>query len=114
MYPRAAYLSLYLIWVSSLGLWSSPASAAQEVTLAISASTMEAALREFSKQTGLDVVFRKEDVGGMRNKAVHGRYSRESALKRLIGKNHLCVHFAEDQTWVTVDLCGRDEGGVEP
>src|SRR4051812_10383786 len=81
------------------GAMGARVSAAGLVSLHIAAQPLDRALNEFAQQTGLQVVFRADQVGGERtSKPLTGKFEAEEALKLLLADSGLQYSYVSTNT----------------
>jgi iron complex outermembrane receptor protein len=69
-------------------------------TFAIPAQDLSAGLMAFAKQTGIQVVFKSEDLAGLKTGGLLGEMSAEEGLRRLLEPAGLSFRFATDTSVV--------------
>ncbi len=81
---------------------------------AIPAQNLAAALMDFSKQTGIQVVFKSHDLAGLKTGGLFGDMTAEDGLRRLIGSTGLSFRFANDSSVVVSGAAatGQAEGSA--
>jgi len=78
-----------------------PEKPAIKITFAIKAQPLKAALLDFSKQSGIQLIYVAGDDDGVLSPAVNGNYRIEQALQRLLLNSGFDYQFSEENT-VTV------------
>jgi iron complex outermembrane recepter protein len=88
---------------------------AADVTVEIKAQPLKEALREFGTQTGVQVMYRSEEVStaGVTAPAVSGRLSAEEALTRLLSQSRFRYEFVNPTTVRIWDPDERDTTRIE-
>ena len=69
------------------------ASGSQTRNYHISAQALDAALQEFASQAGLQLLFSKSDVAGLKTSGLQGNYSTDQALQRLLAGSGLIFEY---------------------
>jgi outer membrane receptor protein involved in Fe transport len=72
---------------------ASAASGAQTRAYHINAQALDTALQEFATQAGLQLLFSKSDVAGLRTPGLEGSFSTEEALQRLLNGSGLIFEY---------------------
>ena len=92
-----------------------PQPAGRRWSFAIPAQGLSDALLAFSRETGIQVIFRPDDVKGFETKGLEGEASAEEGLRRLIGGTGLSVDMISETSAVIVaaDPDGEAEDGAE-
>ncbi len=95
---RVALASSVLVGLGCLTVQAAeaqPAPAASDQTRAyhVGAQSLDTALQEFATQSGLQLLFSKSDVAGLKTDGLEGNFSAEQALQRLLQGSGLNFEF---------------------
>ncbi|MCF4993438.1 TonB-dependent siderophore receptor, partial [Pseudomonas gessardii] len=83
-----------------LSQWSLAESA--PVDFDIPAASLEKSLNAVARQSSAQILFASEITAGKSAPALHGRYTLQEALERLLGKSGLTVQARDEQTFLVV------------
>src|SRR5947208_1917858 len=72
-------------------LLTGPAFADTEHAVDIAAGDLATALQKLAQQAGIELIYSVDQVRGLRTEGVHGRYSTETALQKLLAGTNLRV-----------------------
>lgn len=103
--------SRFLCWiaVASLSLALSPGAAfAQPRVIDIPAEDLKSALNAYISQSGVELVYKADDVAGLKSQPVRGSYTPEEALARLLEGTNLAAQRGPSGAFVVVRLAGMD------
>jgi len=107
--------------VSALALsasaWAQPADAAMDVNVAatdydIPAQPLSSALLRFAEQSGLQLLFSRDDVAGLTSRPVSGRLTPDAALAQLLPPGSPRIEIVGDRIMRTDLPVGRSAGDV--
>lgn len=71
---------------------------AEAMELRISAQPLDQALQEFSRQTGMQVIFFSSLTSGIQSQGVTGKYTVATALEKLLAGSGLSFHLINART----------------
>lgn len=90
-----------------------PASAARQWTFDIGSQSLAGALLAYSEVTGIQVVFRSEDLAGLTSPGLSGDMSAEDGLRRLLAPAGLYYDFSsESSVVVSASASGASDAGA--
>ena len=89
MTTAIANLKIAILLLASLCLYA--CGVREEVEVDIPAGMASQTLKEFAKQTQVEIIFNAVDIKGIRTKAVAGRMAPEEAIKSMLSGTALSV-----------------------
>ena len=95
-----------------LTLLNAPAFA-QSRTLEIPATDLRSALNAFIQQAGVELVYKADDLTGLRSRAVSGELTAQEALARLLQGTNLTAQRGDSGAFVVFRLSGREMPALE-
>lgn len=103
--------SRFLRWiaVASISLAALPGAAfAQVRALDIPAADLKSALNDYISQSGVELVYKADDVNGLQSQPVRGSFTAQEALARLLQGTNLAAQRGASGAFVVVRLSDRD------
>jgi iron complex outermembrane receptor protein len=76
-------------------------------SVSIRAQSMDAALRDLARQTGIELLFDRDLVRGLQSRGAQGRMTIDAALRRVLDGSGLTVRRAASGAWV-IERAGAD------
>jgi len=102
------------IAVASISLAILPETAfAQARAIDIPAADLKSALDAFISQSGVELVYKADDVNGLKSQPVQGRFTPQEALARLLQGTNLTAQRGDSGAFVVVRLAGMDAPAAE-
>lgn len=99
-------LTLIFALLSAASCLAEGAAPAQRIGFDIAAQPLGDALQAYAKATGLSVFFDAQVTAGRTSVAVHGEFTPQEALRRLLEGSGLAPRFAADTTLTLVEDAG--------
>lgn len=102
-------VSAVAIWLCAMGLsQANPAAASIRKDINVPPQELSGALKQFSKASGLHVIFISEDLAARESPGAVGQFTAEEALKQLLRGTGLTYRYLDDST-VTILPGASDE-----
>lgn len=99
-----------VIWLSAADASNAQNTSQVREFIDIPPQTLASALRELTKERGLQIVYRSEVVGEIRTAGAMGDLTADDAVGQLLNGTGLTYHYLDDNT-ITVVAVARDEQG---
>jgi len=104
----SCFLAICLAWTLH-GRAAQPQLESTTLDLRVTAQPLDEALQEFSRQSGLQVIYFSGLTEGLQSPGVSGRYTLAAALKALLAGSGLSFRLVNDRT-VEIRSAGRTRG----
>jgi hypothetical protein len=97
----------FCVVASSARTEVSPLPPTEILAFSISAQPLASAIQAFSQASGVEVFYESSIVAGRKSSGIDGQYSREAALKALLGRADLTIRFTRPNAVVLSDPNAR-------